>query len=253
MDPSYFTVPGIINATDQHPSHDVLDGERLMKTVYEALRASPLWNETVLLITYDEHGGFADFSVPPIQGVPNPDGIPCRDCGIPFNFDRLGVRIPYLAISPWIAKGTVIHAPPANVKPASSSQMELSSIPATIHKFFNTKSFLNARDAWAVPLHWMWENSTVTSPRTDCPMTLPPVPAQSPSFKGKQMGANGLSHLHRDLLYMVQGAFAGIRSKDSSDAHMLAEGLTTEASAGTWIRDTVAKHVGKPSSMNTDI
>lgn len=51
-----FSVPGIVNASDQHPSHDVLDGERLLKRVYESLRASPLWEESVLVVTYDEHG-----------------------------------------------------------------------------------------------------------------------------------------------------------------------------------------------------
>lgn len=51
LDPSYFSIDGIINATDQHPDHDVLNGERLMKTVYEAIRNSPLWENTVLLIT----------------------------------------------------------------------------------------------------------------------------------------------------------------------------------------------------------
>lgn len=40
---------------DQHPSHDVRDGERLVKRVYETLRASPDWNNTVLVITWDEH------------------------------------------------------------------------------------------------------------------------------------------------------------------------------------------------------
>lgn len=62
LDPGYFDLPGI-PATDQHPSHDVLDGERLLKSVYEALRDSPSWDETVLLVTYDEHGGYAEIAV----------------------------------------------------------------------------------------------------------------------------------------------------------------------------------------------
>ena len=56
VEPGFMDIPGL-PATDQHPAHDVRDGERMVKGVYEALRASPLWNESVLLVTYDEHGG----------------------------------------------------------------------------------------------------------------------------------------------------------------------------------------------------
>jgi phospholipase C len=73
--------------------------------VYEALRASPQWDESLLLVTYDEHGGFFDHVPTPLTGIPNPDGI----VGPPpfnFGFDRLGVRVATLAISPWVEKGT---------------------------------------------------------------------------------------------------------------------------------------------------
>ena len=57
LDPSYFDIPGLLQeATDEHPDHDVTAGERLLKRVYEALRASPLWNSTALVVMYDEHG-----------------------------------------------------------------------------------------------------------------------------------------------------------------------------------------------------
>jgi phospholipase C len=86
--------------------------------------------------------------------VPNPDGIPCKDCGFPFNFDRCGVRIPLIAISPWIPKGTVVHEAPDAVKPQPSSAFDLTSIPATLQRlFYPNASFLSARDAWAAPLN----------------------------------------------------------------------------------------------------
>lgn len=90
---------------DDHPSHDVYQGQMLVKGVYETLRASPQWNRTLFVITYDEHGGFYDHVPTPKRGVPSPDGIvgpePFR-----FEFDRLGVRVPTIAVSPWIKKGT---------------------------------------------------------------------------------------------------------------------------------------------------
>jgi phospholipase C len=90
--------------TWQHPDASVLEGERLIKQVYEALRAGPGWGRTLFLVTYDEHGGFYDHVAPPARGVPSPDGIPAPNG---FAFDRLGVRVPTLAISPWIEAGTV--------------------------------------------------------------------------------------------------------------------------------------------------
>jgi phospholipase C len=95
----------VLAANDDHPSHDVYNGQMFVKEVYETLRASPQWNETLLVITYDEHGGFFDHVPTPVRGVPNPDGIVGPE---PFNFhfDRLGVRVPTIMVSPWIEKGT---------------------------------------------------------------------------------------------------------------------------------------------------
>ena len=76
-----------------------------MKKVYEAVRASPNWNETLLIITYDEHGGFYDHFPTPLR-IPNPDGKNGTDG---FNFTRIGVRIPTVMVSPWINKGTIVH------------------------------------------------------------------------------------------------------------------------------------------------
>jgi phospholipase C len=69
--------------------------------VYEAIRKSQIWNETLFLITYDEHGGFFDHVAPPMHaGIPNPGPVASNG----FTFDRLGVRVPLVAVSPWIEK-----------------------------------------------------------------------------------------------------------------------------------------------------
>lgn len=90
---------------DDHPSHDVYEGQMFVKEVYEILRSSPQWNQTLLVITYDEHGGFYDHVPTPNKGVPSPDGI-VGPHPFFFKFDRLGVRVPSFAVSPWINKGT---------------------------------------------------------------------------------------------------------------------------------------------------
>ncbi|XP_057430393.1 non-specific phospholipase C2 [Lotus japonicus] len=158
----------LLPANDDHPSHDVYEGQKFVKEVYETLRASPQWNETLLVITYDEHGGFFDHVPTPVRGVPSPDGIVGPE---PFNFtfNRLGVRVPTIAVSPWIEKGTVVHGP--NGSPTPTSEYEHSSIPATVKKIFNLPSFLTKRDAWAGTFEGIVQ--TRTQPRTDCPEQLP--------------------------------------------------------------------------------
>lgn len=165
----YFDIK-LFPANDDHPSHDVALGQNFVKEVYEILRGSPQWKEMAFLITYDEHGGFYDHVPTPVSGVPNPDGIIGPDPYY-FRFERLGVRVPTLLISPWINKGLVIHQPSG---PTPSSQFEHSSIPATVKKLFNLESnFLTKRDAWA----GTFENYFFLrdSPRVDCPEKLPEV------------------------------------------------------------------------------
>lgn len=91
-------------ANDDHPTHDISQGQKLIKEVYETVRASPQWEQILLLITYDEHGGFFDHVPPPARDVPRPDGVSGPAPSF-FQFDRLGVRVPTIAISPWIDKG----------------------------------------------------------------------------------------------------------------------------------------------------
>jgi len=155
-------------ANHQHPVASVLEGERLMKNMYEALRKGPKWNSTLFIITYDEHGGFFDHVSPPQDGVPNPDGIKTK---LGFNYTRLGIRIPTIAISPWIESGTLVNTPPESQKPFPTSQWELSSIPSTVSKILGLNGGpLTKRTEWAATFEHLLSRDT---PRTDCPMELP--------------------------------------------------------------------------------
>lgn len=169
IEPRYFDLIGF-QGNDDHPSHDVANGQKLVKEIYETLRASPQWNETLFIITYDEHGGFYDHVQTPYVNVPNPDGN-TGPAPYFFNFDRLGVRVPTIMVSPWIKKGTVISRPNG---PTPNSEFEHSSVPATIKKIFNLSSnFLTHRDAWAGTFEQVV--GELSSPRTDCPEVLPDV------------------------------------------------------------------------------
>src|SRR5579863_9173822 len=113
-------------ASDQHPDHDVQAGEALIAEVYTHIKNGPNWANTALLVVYDEHGAIFDHVPPP--PCPNDTFHSTQvdpGTGLPFQFDRLGVRVPAILISPWIPKGTVVNR-----------VFDHASIPATITKFF---------------------------------------------------------------------------------------------------------------------
>jgi len=92
---------------DQHPDSDVRTGEELLFSVYQAIRSNrKVWNSTMLVVVYDEHGGLFDH-VPPPKTV-SPDGK--RDSAVPaFGFDQLGPRVPAVIVSAYTEPGTVLH------------------------------------------------------------------------------------------------------------------------------------------------
>ncbi|KAJ5988527.1 hypothetical protein N7481_003737 [Penicillium waksmanii] len=93
-----------------HPTGLISDGEKFIKDVYDALRASPQWNETLFILTFDETGGFHDHVPPPL--APRPDNLTYTETApdgskYEFEFNRLGGRVPTILISPWVGKGLV--------------------------------------------------------------------------------------------------------------------------------------------------
>jgi phospholipase C len=119
-----------VPAADQHPDHNVLAGEEFIASVYMSiLNNEDLWNSTLLLIVYDEHGGIYDHVPPPAC---TPDEFTDAQTG--FKFDRLGIRVPAILISPWIPKGRVVPDPA--VDGAAPMVFDHASIPATVAKKF---------------------------------------------------------------------------------------------------------------------
>eukprot|EP00041_Stephanoeca_diplocostata_P022889 m.552860 g.552860 ORF g.552860 m.552860 type:complete len:774 (+) comp22168_c0_seq14:39-2360(+) len=223
-----------LGSNDQHPDHDVALGERLMKDVYEALRASPQWNETLLIITMDEHGGFYDHVVPP--SAPNPGDEDSMKKSYPdagYNFSSLGVRIPTLLISPWIPKGTVVSAPPVAQKPTPTSKYDLTSIMATTRKLLGMPSTpLTKRDAWAATFEHVF---SLEKPRTDCPAHL--VDAPPPTLDGTIEAALPLNELQRDIVH-VHAHLAGM-----SDRELWHSGvLSKQGRVSAWVQSHVEAH-----------
>lgn len=97
IEPRYFDGSrGVEN--DQHSPAGIVAGEDLIAQVYNAIRANQkLWESTLLVITYDEHGGFYDHVVPPATVAPD-------EHTDNYAFDQLGVRVPAILVSPWVSQ-----------------------------------------------------------------------------------------------------------------------------------------------------
>ncbi|MFO1045329.1 MAG: alkaline phosphatase family protein [Planctomycetaceae bacterium] len=161
---------GFKGGSSQHPMDDTYGGEGLIKAVYEGIRNSPLWYTSILIITYDEHGGFYD-SIPPVPGDAHaPDDKNVKGVNKHgFDFKTYGVRVPAVVVSPMVA-AQMAH-----------TVYDHSSVPATIEKCFHIGNLTN-RDQHANSISDLCTRSIAGgSIRTDN-VTLPsPVRSQSPA------------------------------------------------------------------------
>jgi phospholipase C len=192
IEPNYGDVGSYKSGTSQHPLDGVAGGEGLIKATYEALRASPIWANSLLIITWDEHGGFYDHVGPPPARPPGDTAPGSKYNQYHFPFDRYGVRVPAVVISPYVPAGTIDHR-----------LYDHSSIPRTVQAIFGLAS-MTARDKSAnslLPLLSLGE------PRADCPAQLAvpaapqvaqaqiAVPAAAPPADGPLTGT-AVSFLH---------------------------------------------------------
>jgi phospholipase C len=145
-----------LGGSSQHPLDDVYGGEHLLASVYAAIRSSPYWNTSLLIITYDEHGGFYD-SVAPGQAVAPGDNPAYGYSKYGFNFEQYGVRVPAVIVSPLIARGTVDH-----------TLYDHTSILKTVEQLFGLTA-LTKRDAAA---NSVLDLLSLATARTDCPASL---------------------------------------------------------------------------------
>jgi phospholipase C len=166
------------NSCPADQAGDFTRAETLIATIYEALRRNPaVFERSLLLITYDEHGGTYDH-VPPPTNVPAPVAHPrllnrivrrlYHPISKPFDFRTLGVRVPAVVVSPYIARATV-----------SAEVRDHASVPATLRALFAPRANpLSARDGWAKPFHTLL---TLPQPRRDdLPDLSNHVPLPSP-------------------------------------------------------------------------
>jgi phospholipase C len=169
-----FIVPTFVGTPQQptnsmHAPGDVRPAEKLVADVYSALQAAPdVWKKTLLIVVFDETGGYYDH-VPPPQTV-NPDGIPGKTDEsflVPFNFQRLGLRVPAILISPWF-------------QPAVDSTVySHSTIPGSLIEALGLGDYLTLRDKQANKLTKYIVQDDTRVWRTDVPTLTVPVQPQA--------------------------------------------------------------------------
>jgi phospholipase C len=96
-----------VQGNDYHAPAWIGAAEFDLNELYEALRSSRQWEHMLFIITFDEHGGTWDHEPPPTAFSPEP-GLESRQG---FQFDRLGVRVPTILVSPYVEPGMVFRAP----------------------------------------------------------------------------------------------------------------------------------------------
>jgi phospholipase C len=191
IEPRYFGDFSLGIPNDQHPPHDVMVGEKLIADVYNAVRGSPCWKKSLLIITYDEHGGCYDHVPPPNAISPDGKGPPA------FPFTAFGVRVPAVIVSPYMRAGSIVRpAPAGTARDAPPHPFDHTSIIATLRKLFNLAGSLTARDAAAPNL---LDYLTLERPTNDGPASITP-PKPTVTRDAVRQGCMAALNNHQDAL-----------------------------------------------------
>jgi phospholipase C len=216
-------------ANDQHPDNNVAEGELLLHEIYQAIRKSKYWEKSLFVIMYDEHGGFYDHVRPP-RTVPSGLEKP----GISsFDFARLGVRVPAVLVSPYIARGTIVH-----------DQLEHSSLAASARDLLAPNmQVLSQRDAGANSFAGAL---TLTEPR-DTPkkldMTVKGAALRRTDVDTNTHGTASLSDQQRNQVlaaYMTDLDRPASRRVIGRNGFTVLEDINTEQKAAEYIRKVAA-------------
>ncbi|MFJ2577996.1 alkaline phosphatase family protein [Kitasatospora aureofaciens] len=183
----------------QHPNDDVTRGEALIKYVYESIRQSPHWESSLLVITYDEHGGFYDHVAPPAAVPPGDVTDPAHNRH-GFRFDQLGVRVPAVIVSPWVPAVRPSGLEGQNCNLIDHTVYHHGSLLASVERLYHLPS-LTRRDAGANDFNHLL---SAAEPRADAPLTLP-APADSGFTCGDEGPVDRQASADRPISPTLQG------------------------------------------------
>jgi phospholipase C len=148
-----------IEPNDGHPPHDIGLAEQFLLRIWKAVSTGKNWNNTLLVITFDEHGGCYDHVEPPPAKPPDAASDPGEEG---FHFDRYGVRVPGIFVSPYIEAGTVFRS-------ATDVPYDHTSILATLRDWLNIPQGKMLTSARVKDAPTFANILTRNTPRTDLP------------------------------------------------------------------------------------
>jgi phospholipase C len=187
LPPVSYIEPGYASNDDHPPKHPLM-GQQLISAVYQALATSPQWERCMLVVTYDENGGFFDHVVPPKT----------VDERASDGFDQLGFRVPTLLAGPYVKQGNV-----------SSVQYDHTSALKHLQNVFGLEP-LNVRCDAANDLTDCIDLDRLSRGEASDPIQLPAVEIDE-SMLGEECMGNSLSVHNTDLLEWAPGAVASGR------------------------------------------
>lgn len=152
---------------DDHPPHDIRLGQAFIASIYEALRQSPKWDRTLMIVFYDEHGGFYDHVVPP-----KAEGESRAELG----FDQLGFRVPAIIAGGLAGRGKVFK-----------DTVEHSSVPGLIARTFGL-DHINERAERAGDLSKALDLELVLDARRPAAPALAPVEVPAARMEAAMRG-----------------------------------------------------------------
>jgi phospholipase C len=181
---------GATGTTSYHPGEDLVPGEVQLNLIYDSLRKGPDWDETLLIVTFDEHGGIFDHVPPPKAVNPWPN-----DEMDGFRYDVMGVRVPTIVASPWIDDSTVFRS-------TTEVPYDGTSFMATLFQWFGIpreRWFLGERLNRAPSFEGILTRGTA---RTDSPAFTPPYDKAYPP-SGEPSPTKNLHHLHLHVAHVL--------------------------------------------------
>jgi phospholipase C len=229
-------------SNDMHPPHYVPVADALVASVYNALRASPNWPATLFIVTFDEHGGCFDHAPPPAATPPEPPRPTQR-----FTFDRFGVRVPAIIVSPYTAAGSVLRA-------AGPVPYDHTSIIKTVRNCFGIAGPLSARDAAAPDLSAAL-NAPFDPERGPLSIDVPTLaidPGTLQAARGRDVSdlQDLLAMVAKNLAPLGEGTTATQHIQDVIQSKIAPAGQTpaapaTAGDAGAFVRDVMQKIIAR--------
>jgi phospholipase C len=225
IEPNYGNTQNFTGGNSQHPVGDIRDGERLIKSVYEALRGSKLWPKAALVVLYDEHGGFFDHVKPPAT-VPTGDDDIFNGSPVHSEFQQLGIRVPVVVASPLIARGVIDH-----------TMRDHASLIATVGERFGLDR-LTKRDKNAKTFENLF---SLPTPRQDTPTKLPEPPidaAQPPSASPAPADVGApLDSAAKSFLHLAKAIDLKLAPTRAAEIEARVKAIKTKAQASAYIAE----------------